>query len=345
MKAALTLIFTVADNFPELILGPAEAVKAELFSAIKLLKLPPFVHGSLVYEVVKELMRRLEDEVIGYLRLSTQLPEIMLERLRLLDDGHVPNAALSISGLTAKPYELWKFADSLTERRDQSQGTAMINFRAVRDASAGDPEVVGGALPCYDSYCEKLETAVYRCTCSGVTPSLNENAHENALRFIGSMTFKDKYKQMALKEVMDQFGKATLKFDSPLLEHDYRAVQACARQAVASIASMADKLRSRGAADESRGAGRNVHFSSPRANVATSAGTQGASTDLLPKDTHGLNFTARQKARGKCYNCGSTEHMVRDCDSDIQKCPLCLSTEHHCNQCPMLSTKVLQKNV
>jgi len=80
----------------------------------------------------------------------------------------------------------------------------MINFRAVRDASAGDPEVVGGALPCYDSYCEKLETAVYRCTCSGVTPSLNENAHENALRFIGSMTFKDKYKQMALKEVMDQ---------------------------------------------------------------------------------------------------------------------------------------------
>jgi len=73
MKAALTLIFTVADNFPELILGPAEAVKAELFSAIKLLKLPPFVHGSLVYEVAKELMRRLEEEVIGYLRLSTQL--------------------------------------------------------------------------------------------------------------------------------------------------------------------------------------------------------------------------------------------------------------------------------
>ena len=83
-------------------MGPAEAVKAELFSAIKLLKLPPFVHGSLVHEVVKELMRRLEDEVIGYLRLSTQLPEIMLERLRLLDDGHVPNAALSISGLIAR---------------------------------------------------------------------------------------------------------------------------------------------------------------------------------------------------------------------------------------------------
>jgi len=231
-------------------------------------------------------------------------------------------------------------ADSLTERRDQSQGNAMINFRAVRDASAGDPEVVGGELPCYDRYCEKLETAAYRCKRSGVTPSLDENAHEITLRFMGSMTFKDKYKQMALKEVMDQFGKAALKFDSPLPEHDYRAVQACARQAVASIASMADKLRSKSAADESRGAGRNVHFSSARANVATSAGTQGASTDLLPKDTHGLDFTAQQKVRGKCYNCGSTEHMVRDCDSDIQKC---LSTEHHCNQCPMLSTKVLQK--
>jgi hypothetical protein len=61
MDAALTLIFVVADNFPELILGPAvaaEAVKAKLFHAIKLLKLPTFLRGSLVFAVVKKPMRR-----------------------------------------------------------------------------------------------------------------------------------------------------------------------------------------------------------------------------------------------------------------------------------------------
>jgi len=81
MEGALKLIFTVADNFPELILGPVEAAKAELFSTAILLKLPPCIHGSLVYAVAEEVIRRLVDEVIGNLRLSMHLPEIMLERL------------------------------------------------------------------------------------------------------------------------------------------------------------------------------------------------------------------------------------------------------------------------
>jgi len=343
MEGALKLIFFVADNFPELILGPVEAVKAELFRAVTLLKLPPCVHGSLVYAVAKEVMRRLEDEVIGHLRLSMHLPEIILERLRLLDDGHVPNAAHSISGLIAKPHELWKFADSLTVRNDKSQANAMLNFRAVRDAGAGDPEVVGGPVQCYNRYCEKLETAVYKCTRFGVTPSLDQDAHEIALRFITSMDYKDKYKQKALKDVVKQFGKAVFTLESPLPEHDYRAVQACARRAVEKIDSMADKLRSRSAADESQGAGRNMQPSSNRANVANSTGTQNTpGTSLRPH--HGLNFPARQAARGTCFNCGSKEHMFRDCDSDTQRCPLCLSTDHHCNQCPKLTTKALQKN-
>jgi len=339
MEAALNLLFFVADNFPALITGPVEAVKAELFRAIKLLKLPSFLRGSLLFAVVKELMRRFEDEVLGYLRRLPQLPEIMRERLRLLDDDHVPNAALSISGFIAKPYELWKFAESLKKRKDQSPESAMLSFAAVRDSDAGDPEVAGGELQCYDQFCEKLETAAYRCTLFGVTPSLDEHAHAIALRFICSMTFKDKYKQMALKRVADQFGDAVYKLDSPLPQHNFKAVQEYARRAVAHIASLADQLRSKGAVDAS------IMNSPPnRAKSATSAVTQDAPVTLPTKD-HGLNYPARQAARGRCYYCGSKEHMVRDCTSSTQKCPLCLSNDHHCNQCPLLSAKALQKNV
>lgn len=371
MEAALTLIFIVADNFPEeFITGPVDAVKAELFSAIKSLKLPTILRGSLLFAVAKELMHRLEDEVLGYLRLFSSLPDIMLERLRLLDDGHVPNAAISISGRSAKPYELRKFAESLKQRTDQTQASAMLSFVAARDSIAGDTEKAGGELPCFNRYCEQLEAAVFRCTHFGVTPSLDQDAHATFHRFLCSMIFKDKYKKMALQHVIVQFNAAAFKLDSPLPQHDFRAAQDYARRAVSTIASLADtlrskdvadasrgdgcdmhpsslladKLRSKGATDLSRGDGNNMLSSSNRAKVANSAGTRDTPATLLTK-VHGLNYPARQAARGKCYYCGSTEHTVRDCDSPTQRCPLCLSNDHHCNQCPMLSDKALQKNV
>jgi len=86
-----------------------EAAKSEFFRAVTLLKLPPFVHGSLIYAAAKGSMHRPEDEVMGRIRLFVHLPEIMHERLRLLDDWQVPSAVLSISGLIAMPYEQWNF--------------------------------------------------------------------------------------------------------------------------------------------------------------------------------------------------------------------------------------------
>lgn len=358
MEAATKMVFFVADNFPELITGPAATVKADLFRAITLLELPPYLHGSLLLEVVKELVRRLEVEIIGYLRLFPPLPEIMLERLRLLDAGHAPNAEFSVSGLVAKPYELHKFAKSLMKREDQSQSSAMLSFAAARDAAAGDPEESGGELPCVNRYFESLVAAAFRCSHFGVMLSLDENAHANSLRFIRSMTFKDPYKKKALQRVADQYSDAIYKIESPLPEHDFKVAQDYARRAVAMIAPLADKLRSNGAADEHQRGSRTVHKGAAgepphggrpshtpySANLATSAGIHDTPAALAPKD-HGLNFSARQAARGKCYFCGSNEHMVRDCDSSTQKCPLCLSDDHHCNQCPKLHGTAQQKNV
>jgi hypothetical protein len=62
--------------------------------------------------------------------------------------------------------------------------------------------------------------------------------------------------------------------------------------------------------------------------------------------THGLNLAARRVAMNKhrCFFCGSEHHIFADCDATEQACPLCLSTDHHANDCSVLAEATGPKN-
>jgi len=171
------------------------------------------------------------------------------------------------------------------------------------------------------------------------------------------MVFSDQFMQQALEHMTEEFAASLYRLHAPLEEqHNYSTVTQYARLAVGKIGPMARQLR----ADSTRSTKSSSHVTALEAQIdqlkvqrpsgsqasnnhAKAAVAPSAPATLLPKG-HGLTYSARQAARGKCYFCGSNEHMARDCDSSTQRCPLCLSTDHHCNQCPMLSDSAPQKN-
>ena len=70
----------------------------------------------------------------------------------------------------------------------------------------------------------------------------------------------------------------------------------------------------------------------PKANAVT------VTPDKPLLRTHGLKYLARihvVKLR-RCFFCGSSDHMIGECQATEQACPICLSKDHHGNDCPVL---------
>jgi hypothetical protein len=357
--AAMQMGITAARYCPELVQGNIEHFTTTLYDACTNGVFPLFLEGSLLWEVTKELLRRLDEEFVGPLRaMASTLHPLLRERIKALDGGYVPNAARGYHGHVAFAFELRRYTDSLRPPDIDHPNDALSNYHEARHVHADQMARPGAEIQGLERYLEALTVAASQCTNCGVPVTMGNTIHEDICHFLSTMVFSDPFMKKAHRQMTEEFAASPYRLHAPLKEqHDFATVTQYARPAVKKIGPMARQLR----ADSTRTTKSASHVAALEAQIAQLTASQSsgsrapnahakaavapsAPVALLPKN-HGLNFLARQKARGKCYNCGSTEHMVRDCDSDIQRCPLCLSTDHHCNQCPLLSDMAQQKNV
>ena len=358
--AAMQMGITVARYCPELVQGNIEHFTTTLYDACTDGVFPQFLEGSLLWEVTKELLRRLDEEFVGPLRaMASTLHPLLRERIKALDGRYVPNAARGYHGHVAFAFELRRYTHSLRPPDVDHPNAALSKYHVARHAPSAPMDRPGAEIQALERYLEDLAVTASQCTNCGVSVNMGNTIHEDICHFLSTMVFSDPFMKKALQQMTEEFAASPYRLHAPLEEqHNFATVTQYARSAVKKIGPMARQLR----ADSTRTTKSTSHVAALEAQIAQltasqssgsrapnahakAAVAQSAPAALLPKDNHGLNFLARQKARGKCYNCGSKEHMVRDCDSDVQRCPLCLSTDHHCNQCPLLSNTAQQKNV
>jgi len=127
--AAMQMGMTVAHYCPELVQGNVELFTEAMYDACTNDVFPQFLEDSLLWEVTKELLRRLDDEFVGPLRaMASTLHPLLRERIKALDGGFVPSAARGYHGHVAFAYELQRYTYSLRPRDVENPNAALSNY-------------------------------------------------------------------------------------------------------------------------------------------------------------------------------------------------------------------------